>query len=240
MIKTRTQLIQYVRSMLGEPIITVEVTDEQISQIIDSVIQQFTEYAPHYCQDTVILEVHGKGDYRVPERITHIIKLSKGQIGSIANFSANYGADYVPDVWSNQFFSDNFLGAIVPTVISISNLQATMGKLFGDEIAYHFDPYKSILRVFDDYEGPVFLHYIYRYVTNDDGDAMFDQEWVKRSVIARTKHLWGSIMGKYTANLVGGASINYSDIKSDAESELQDLKEELLMKWSDPAPVAIG
>ena len=240
MIKTRKQLIQYIRSMLGEPVITVEVTDTQISQIIDSVIQQYTEYAPHACQDTVLLEIKGSGDYQVPERITHIIKLSKGQIGSIANFSANYGADYVPDVWSNQFFSDNFLGAIVPTVISISNLQATMGKLFGDEIAYSFDPYKSVLRVFDDYQGPVLLHYYYRYEPCDTGDAMFDQEWVKRMSIARTKHLWGSIMGKYSATLTGGAQINYSDIKSDAESEIESLKEDLINKWSDPAPIAIG
>ncbi|MDQ9827352.1 hypothetical protein RFX70_00705, partial [Acinetobacter baumannii] len=76
---------------LGEPIITVEVTDDQISQIIDSTIQQYTEYAPHACQDTVLLEIKGKGDYPVPERITHIIKLSKGYVGSMANFNANYG-----------------------------------------------------------------------------------------------------------------------------------------------------
>ena len=31
MVKTRKDLIHYVRSMLGEPVITVEVTDEQIS-----------------------------------------------------------------------------------------------------------------------------------------------------------------------------------------------------------------
>lgn len=240
MIKTRKGLIEYIRAMLGEPIITVEVSDDQISRIIDTVIQQYTEYCPHACEDTVVLEVHGKGDYRLPERITHIIKLSKGQIGSIANFSANYGADYVPDVWSNQFFSDNFLGSIVPTVISVSNLQSTMNKLFGDEIAFYFDPYKNILRVFDDYEGPVFLHYLYRYQTDDSGDAMFDQEWVKRMCIAKTKHLWGSIMGKYSATLVGGAQINYSEIKSDAEQEIQVLMEELIQKWSDPAPIAIG
>ena len=54
------------------------------------------------------------------------------------------------------------------------------------------------------------------------------------------KHLWGSIMGKYSATLVGGAQINYSDIKSDAEQAMQTLMEELIQKWSDPAPIAIG
>lgn len=226
--------------MLGEPIITVEVTDDQISQIIDSTIQQYTEYAPHACQDTVLLEIKGKGDYPVPERITHIIKLSKGYVGSIANFNANYGPGLVPDMWSNQFFTSNYLGSVVATVTSISNIQATTNKLFGDEISFHFDPYKSILRVFDDYAGPVFLHYIFRYIPDDTCDAMFDQEWVKKMSIARTKHLWGSIMGKYSATLVGGAQINYADIKSDAERELDELREDLINKWSDPAPIAIG
>ena len=54
------------------------------------------------------------------------------------------------------------------------------------------------------------------------------------------KELWGGVTGKYDQTLVGGARVNYSDLKSEAESSIQELNEELLTKWSDPAPISIG
>ena len=43
-IYSKKDLIQYIRGQLGEPLIKVEVTDFQISEMIDSAVQKFTEY----------------------------------------------------------------------------------------------------------------------------------------------------------------------------------------------------
>lgn len=240
MITSRNQLIHYIRSQLGEPIIKVEVTDDQISTIIDSTIQMYTEYAPYAAEDTVIIELNGKGDYKLPDCITHILKCAKGQTGSISTFATNFGSNLVPDIWTQQFFSDNVLGSVIPAVISINNTQSMLRKFFGDDINYSFNPYQKILRVLDDTKGPVLLHYYYTYKPNDEHDHIFDHEWIKKYCVAKTKHLWGSILGKYSANLVGGSQLNYADIKNDAATELADLKEELLNRWTDPAPFTIG
>ena len=52
--------------------------------------------------------------------------------------------------------------------------------------------------------------------------------------------LWGTVTGKYDQALVGGARVNYADMKSEAQTELEVLNEQLLTKWSDPAPVSIA
>jgi hypothetical protein len=74
--------------------------------------------------------------------------------------------------------------------------------------------------------------------TPDEKDYIYDHEWIKRYAIARTKILWGQITGKYSASLVGGATINYADMKSEGNTELEVLKEELKSKYSEcPLPI---
>ena len=71
-------------------------------------------------------------------------------------------------------------------------------------------------------------------IANEENDLIYNHEWIKAYCIAKTKEIWGSILGKYSQSLVGGAQINYGDIKSEAQSEIEKLEQELLDKWSDP------
>lgn len=238
-IDTRMKLIAYIRKMLGAPQISIEVSDDQITQVISDTIQIFTEIAYGTLEATVVVELKGKGEYKMPPAITNILKVSKGNTSNIANFSSNYGANYVPDLWSEQFFSSSFSGDILPNVIMLSNTEAMIEKFFGDNIYYNFNPHKKILQVFEPYKGVAVIHYQYEYEA-DEYDEIYNQMWVKKMCIAKTKLLWGSIVGKYSGTLVGGATINYSDIKSDAQAEIEKLEEELKERWEDPAPILVG
>ena len=84
------------------------------------------------------------------------------------------------------------------------------------------------------------LHYQYEYIANDESDMVFNHEWIKAYTISKTKFLWGTVTGKFDQALVGGARINYADMKSEASEEILKLEEELLTKWSDPAPIMVG
>lgn len=239
-IDTRLKLITYVRKMLGAPQIEIEVSDDQISQIISDTIQLFTEIAYGTLEATAVVQFKGKGDYKMPPTITNIIKVSKGNFGSggLSGFSNLYGSDLVPDMWSEQFFTSGLTGNILQNIIVVSNLQATMDKYFGDDIYYNFNPHKKVLQVFEPFNGIAMIHYNYEYIP-DEVDEVYNQMWVKRMCVAKTKLLWGSIIGKYSGTLVGGATINYADIKSDAQSEIDKLEEELKERWEDPAPVMV-
>ena len=239
-ITSKSLLTKYIKSQLGAPLINIEVDDFQISQIIDDTVQKFTEYAYGTLEDVVMVELHGIKEYKLPDTITNIIKISKGRTNNITNFSANFGENFVPEVWSKQFFTDSFIGSIVPTIISISNMQSTLDKYFGDDMHFNFNPYKKTFKLFEDYHGAVALHYQYEYIANEEHDFIYNQEWIKQYCIAKTKFLWGSVTGKFDQTLVGGARINYDAIKSEAQQEIDRLHEELLTKWSDPAPILVG
>lgn len=238
-IDTELKLIAYTRSQLGAPLIDIEVTDEQISEIISDVVQEFTEIAYGTLEGTVCVDLKGKGEYQMPRNVTNIIKVSRGNVSNISNFSANYGSNYVPDLWSQQFFTASLGGDILPNVATLSNTRAMLEKYFGDDIYFNWNPHKKVLQVFEPFKGKAVIHFVYEYYP-DEEDMIYDQMWIKKMVTARTKFLWGSVVGKYTASLVGGATINYSDLKSEAQTEIDNLKEELKDRWEDPAPVLIS
>ena len=69
---------------------------------------------------------------------------------------------------------------------------------------------------------------------------IFNESWVKDFAKAKSQLLWGQIVGKYSQSLVGGATINYDRLISEAQADIEKLMEELQEKWVDPAPVLVG
>lgn len=239
-LKTKQALIDYVKSQLGYPTINIEVTDFQISEIIDDTVQKFTEYAYGTLEGTVIVELSGMGDYDMPEAMTNLIKLSKGSTSNLTNFSANFGSGYVPNLWSEQFFSGSLTGDIIPGIVAISTTKATLDKFFADDIVCNFNHLNKKLQVLENYKGPAVIHYQYEYLADEDNDLVYNHEWVKNFTKAKVKEVWGSVTGKFDQALVGGARINYDRILSEAQTEIGELNEELLSKWSDPSPIDIA
>ena len=238
-INTKTLLTEYIKSMLGAPLITIEVNDMQISQIIDDAVQKFTEYSWADLEDYAVLDFNGKGDYNLPANITNIIALS-GSESNVFNFDANFGKGYVPDMWSAHHFrnSGSMMGGMLESVLQVSATKSIIDKYFNIPVAYDWNYLKKIMSVTENYVGKLILHYNYEYQA-DSVDDIYNHEWIKAYCIEKTKFLWGSVVGKYSQSLVGGATINYSEIKSEAEQGIEKLDELLLTKWSDPCPISV-
>jgi len=235
-INSKTLLTKYILSQLGSPTINIEVTSKQISEIIDMTVQKFTEYAYGELEDTVIVQIDGAKEYPMPDTMTNVIKITTGS----ANSFSNYGDGYVPDMWSDQFFSSGLTGGTIQGVISISSTTAILDKYVGKEINHSFNHLSKNLRVLENFKGNALIHFNYEYIANEQNDFVYNHEWIKRYAMAKTKFLWGSVTGKFSQTLIGGASINYSDMKSEAIDEIDKLDEELLSKYADPCPIMIG
>lgn len=238
-ITSKSMLIEYIKSTLGAPIIKVDVTDTQIENIIDNAVQKFTEYAYGTLEAAVVIQLNGKGEYAMPDTMTNLLKLSKGGTSNLTNFNANFGSGYVPNIWSQQYFSGSLTGDIIPAIIGISTTTAMLEKYFGDDIVYNFNPHRKILQVLEAFEGPAVLYYQYEYLADEQNDLIYNHEWIKEYTVAQTRYQWGNNTGKIDREIVGGGKINYNDMKSEATAEIERLNGELLTKWSDPAPVSV-
>jgi hypothetical protein len=238
-ITSKSMLIDYIKSTLGAPIIKVDVTDTQIENIIDNAVQKFTEYAYGTLEAAVVIQLNGKGEYAMPDTMTNLLKLSKGGTSNLTNFNANFGSGYVPNIWSQQYFSGSLTGDIIPAIIGISTTTAMLEKYFGDDIVYNFNPHRKVLQVLEAFEGPAVLYYQYEYLADEQNDLIYNHEWIKEYTVAQTRYQWGNNTGKIDREIVGGGKINYSDMKSEATAEIERLNSELLTRWADPAPVSI-
>jgi hypothetical protein len=221
-INTKEKLITYIRSMLGEPIIKVELTDIQMEYIIDEVILKFSEFA-YDGQDIrhIIVPIFDSiKEYKLDNRISSIIKLQVTN-KAIAAFGS-IGEDYTINETS------------VTEMLNIENIETSMAKvskfnyLFDITPNYTFNSNnKALVEVALEYEP-------------EEVDLIFNHSWIKDMCVARCKYQWGNNIGKYSGTLINGNTINYSDIKSEGLSDIERLNEELLSRWSPPLGVIVG
>lgn len=237
-IKTIEQLRNYIRTMLGEPTIRVEVSDQAIDMIISDTITKFTDYSwEGELVKALVLNITGKGSYTFQDDVREILKCVKfSGFGSLQSFANQFGQDLVPNVWSN---AQTGLQDVLSLTLQQSTMQAISEKYFGAELNYSFVAGKNMISIFENYTGPLLIEYIATY-TPSSVDMIYNHPWVKDYSLNKTKFLWGTITGKYNQALVGGATINYGDLKQEADTALQNLDEILLSRYTDSAPIDIG
>jgi hypothetical protein len=68
---------------------------------------------------------------------------------------------------------------------------------------------------------------VIRYAAKIPEEKLYDDFYFQRYVTAKAKISLANILGTYAFNLIGGVSINYSDIKADGKEELTEIKEEI-------------
>lgn len=235
MIKNNDDLVDYIKRKLGYPTVRVELTSEQIQDCIDYSIKEFSSFAlDGELQEVAIITVDGTGSYDLPHFITSI-----KDVRSISNYS-NYGSNYVPDRWSelyNNMFSNSAIG--ITAIVTISSELSIFQKYMTREVNYSFNAYKAKLRLFENYSGNLLVNYTYEYIP-DKVDKIFNHQWVKDMSVAQARMEQSTITGKYNTPLIGGSTINYDNMRSLAESEIESLKDQLFSKYGGPAPILIA
>lgn len=230
---TREALKQYIKMMLGWPQLNVELTDEQMEICIDKSIQMFTNVAYDGEMTKYIkFDCRGAGTYFVDPQIEEITKICQSGI-----FTGSDLNGYIDQNLSNYILSSS--GVALSYLVTLSATRALVGKYFGTGVAFEFNSHAGQLNIFQNWEGPLLLEAKMRYIPADY-DKIYDQEWVKRRAVAECQLLISKILGKYSAPLINGATINYNEMYSQASEEIQKLDEELMNKWTEPSIVLIG
>jgi len=239
MIDTKDKLIQYVKRQLGHPLINVEVTDEMIQDHIDYTIQKYTEFA-YDGQEKVNFgfdTVQGVNEYYLPENI-HDIFVVKGSSYAGSTMVTVPNNEMV--VYNNMFSvmtSPNTSG-VASFVVNLAN-QSLIDTVFDKDVNFSFNPNSKKLTFHETPQNRYVIYASTEYIPQEI-DRIYNQEWIKKMVTAKTKFSWGTVTGKFDQSLVSGARINYQDMKSEATEEIQKLDEELMTRYLEPSPIIIG
>ena len=230
---TKEEFRTYIKEELGFPLIQVEVSDTQLDHCISKAVKKFTDIAvTAQSTDYILFKCSGKGVYTLSRDILDIIQITNGEnIFSQTGFNG-----YIDESLSRLIIDAG--GSAVGFLMQISATRELMQKYFHRTIHYTYNAYQRKLYVHENFVGDLLIEARLVYQIQDD-DPIFDHDWVQRYAVAEARMQHSINVGKYTQNLVGGATVNYADIRSLAESELEKLNEELLAKWQDLPPVMV-
>lgn len=191
-ISNANQLVRYIRLMLGEPLIQVELTNEHIHQIIRDAIKIYTDVVYGFFEVAELVDA----SLGIPNSGYRFIDWDE-----VTNVSYQDGKGTVPFKWDSIKRTCKILGNLTQSKLIITGQS--------------------------------------RYKIDEDFDLIFNESWIKDFAKAKTQLLWGQVLGKYSQSLVGGSTINYDRMISEAQTDIDRLMEELNEKWVDPAPVLV-
>ena len=257
-ITTRQQLIDYCLRRLGEPVIEVNVDEDQIDDKIDDCLQLYREFhsdATHrdYFEYQLTEEDLARKFIFIPESILYVTKIfptGGSFIGSSNMFSFNYQFA-LSDFHS---LSDVGAGGLAYYDQMRSYMELIDMKVNGLPLV-NFSRRANKLYLWSDVEdgqlkaGDYICAEVYRAVPETgevttgvtDPTTILNDMFVKDYTTALIKQQWGMNLSKFEGmQLPGGVMINGRQILDDANGELETLRERMRLEQEEPPEFLIG
>jgi len=242
---TREQFKSYCLRRLGEPVIDVNVDDEQVEDRIDEALKYYQDY-------------HFDGTERI--LVKHVITASDKTNGYITLSNSIIGVNSILDVGqaaqsSNLFniryqihLNDLFdlsASSYVPYVTAMRHVEY-LEELFVGKKPIRYNRHVNRLHIDMDWTNDVTTgEYIivdcYSITDPSTYTDVWGDRWLARYATPLIKRQWGSNITKFEGmQLPGGLTFNGNKIYDDAESEIQKLEEEMIVSYSLPVQDMIG
>lgn len=263
-INSYDSLAQRIRRRLGEPLVNVEVANEQLYDNIAEAIEFFTKYSG-YTEEYLVFDskkyIRGVG-IKVDTLINNTLELNSSVTPGL---SAGY--DYDMDAYrrvldcfefakgedtgintlftleqamAQQIYSSYMIGNFGFDLITWETLKSfidTRNKVLAMTPQFRFDPRSQILRIIPEPKPEhTYLGVVGCYIERPIKD-LIQERWVQRYALALTKINVANVRGKYKGtNMFGGGSVNADDFMQQGIEERNTLETELKNNNEDVTP----
>lgn len=248
-IQDRNALKKFVKMSLGWPIISLEITDEQMDFCIDQATETFSKWI-HYDQEYYALDVvnvteidkdHPDGNYskdkgfKLPDSIVSVNHIHQSSQSLLTNngttldfFLMNSGM--YPG--TGMFNNNNTLpgNGVFLDIYLYQNLLKQTQEPYGYQYNYNYNERSKFLKLSPDPQversGPKTL--VLEVGIIRDEDQLYGEDLVKRLTLALAKQMIGQVRAKFGSGIQfpGGGQIG-TDILAEGKEEYQTIMEEL-------------
>ena len=266
---TKAQLLSYAKRQLGEPVVEINVDDDQADDIIDDALQFFTEY--HY-------------DGTIRTYLKHQItqsEIDNQKTNSNVTSSTSGGSDNGATTWleGNNYIE---LPEAVMSVVRVLDISSSTNNMF--DLRYqlrlndlydltstsilHYEMVQQHLGMLDDMlVGSAFMRHskhgnrlyidmdwsaninagefiVIECIRKQDPTTftdIFNDVWLKKYTTAKLKLQWGQNLIKFEGIVLpGGITLNGRQLVDDAKEEIKELEEELRLGYELPVMDIVG
>ena len=263
-ITSYSALAQRIRRQLGEPLVNIEVADEQIYDNIAIAMEFYTKYAG-YTEEFLVFDskkyTRGVG-LKVDEMINQTSEMYKSDTPGLSAgydydleswrrvldcFSFTYGETTgintlftLEQAMSQQIYSSYMIGNFGFDLVTWEVLKGfidTRNKVLAMTPHFRFDPKSQILRIIPEpIPQQTYMGVVGCYIERPIKDII-NERWIFRYAMALTKMSVANVRGKFGGtNLFGGGSVNYSDFMNQGIQERDALEAELKNSMEDQTP----
>jgi hypothetical protein len=242
MIYTREQLKQYCLRALGDPVIEINVSDEQLEDRMDDAIAFYGMY--HYDGTERIYFKHKLTQQDINNRyvqlpdniigITRIFSLNTNSSNSILNYETQFRMDMIANLHSSN---------IVDYQMTMNHLQM-LDSLLSGQTLLRFNKNNNKLFIDINWDKLTSDHYImldsYSIIDPEVNTKMYRDIWLRQYVTAKFKAQWGQNLSKYQGvSMPGGVTIDGQSMYDLAQSEIAALEQQAIGE-SAPLDMFIG
>jgi len=242
---TRATFKTYCLRKLGEPVIDINVDDEQVEDRIDEALKYYQDY--HFDGTERVLIKHQvtatdktNGYITISDSVIGINRIL--DIGQAAQSSNLFNIRY--QLHLNDLF-DLSASTFVPYVTALRHVES-LEEVFVGLKPIRYNRHVNKLHIDMDWTNDVSKdEYIvidaYQITDPNTYTDVWGDRWLQRYAAALIKKQWGSNITKFEGmQLPGGIQFNGLKIYDDAESEIQKLEEEMSVSYSLPVQDMIG
>jgi len=246
---SRQDLIDYCKRRLGDPVIEINVDDDQIEDRVDEALQYYQEYHSDATVRTYLKHQVTQTDITneyIPISSNVLTVTKMFPISSSFNSSFNFF-----DIKYQMMLNDiadlqNFAGDLAYYEQMQQYLSLLDVKLNGTP-QVQWSRHQDRLYIFGDFQdgdikvGEYVVAEIYSIVDPDEHTSIYNDLWLKEYTTALIKQQWGANLIKFEGvQLPGGVTFNGRQIYDDATTEIQQLRERIRLENEMPPDFFLG
>jgi hypothetical protein len=248
-ITSRDEFIDYIKRSLGDPVIEVNVEEQQMEDRVDEALAYWREFHSDAVHRTYIKHQMTATDIAnqyitIPSDALHVIKMFS--VGSNLTSSRNFF-----DIKYQMHLNDiadihTYIGDLAYYEQMQQYLSLLDQRLTGSP-QVNFARRQNRLYIRGDIddkdiqEGDYIVLEAYVYIDETTFGQVWEDIWLKEYSVALVKRQWGSNLMKFEGmQLPGGVQINGRQIYEDAINEIAQLRERIRLEYELPADFFVG
>ena len=244
---SRQTLIDYCLRSLGEPVIEINVDEDQLDDRIDEALQFYQHYHDDaiekvYLKHVVTQDDITNGYIPINDLVTDVVRVLplRETVSSTDMFDIRY------QIHLNDIYALGFMGSLTEYVMAQQWLALLDLVIDSDEKHVNFERHKNRLEIFMDWSeevevGDNLLIECYRIIDPDSFTDVYNDYFLKRYATALIKKQWGQNLIKFEGMVMpGGVTFNGRQLFDDAVQELEQLVEEARLNWEKPVDFMTG
>lgn len=244
---SRTTLKDYCLRNLGYPVIQINCSSEQIEDRIDEGLQKFANHhydgiQKHYLQHQVTQNDINNKYITVDDSVIYVKNLFQLSSQAKGMFTHQYNLEVATISNLTDFTNGGGLSNYMMTLQQYEMMKNILQPYKRIEFNRHMN---KIYLYFDTVNQLVVGDYLIFEVgialDSDTYTSVYNDEWLKRYITCLIKRQWGANLSKFaTVQLVGGVQMRGGELYQEAKQELEELEQELELKYNLPPVFFVG